>query len=155
MVTWVAEVCYSGGRRIIMTDTYIQRVHALRAKKYNCAQAVACTFSEEAGLEEELLFQIMEGFGGGMGGHEATCGALSGAVAIISMLTSKGRIEANTKALTYERVSSLAKGFKEKARSLVCREILGEDDGKILLGCEDCIDEAVILVSEFLAGLKK
>jgi len=138
-----------------MTNTYIQRAHALRAKKYNCAQSVACTFSEEVGLEEELLFQIMEGFGGGMGGHEATCGALSGAVAVISMLTSRGRIEANTKALTYERVSSLVRRFKERARSLVCREILGEDDGKVLLGCEDCIDGAVILVSEFLAEIRK
>lgn len=138
-----------------MTDVYIQRVHALRAKKYNCAQAVACTFSEEVGLEEDLLFQIMEGFGGGMGGHEATCGALSGAVAVISMLSSGGRIEANTKALTYERVSTLVKGFKEKAQSLVCREILGEDDGTVLLDCDACIDDAVILVSEFLTELKK
>jgi C_GCAxxG_C_C family probable redox protein len=116
---------------------------------------VACTFSEEVGLEEKLLFQIMEGFGGGMGGHEATCGALSGAVVVISMLTSKGRIEANTKALTYERVSSLVRRFKERAQSLVCREILGEDDGKVLLDCEDCIDGAVILVSEFLAEIRK
>lgn len=137
-----------------MSDRYIQRAHELRQKKYNCAQTVACTFSEEVGLEEELLFQIMEGFGGGMGNHEATCGALSGAVAIISMLTSTGRIEANTKALTYERASVLVEGFKAKAHSLVCREILGEDDGVVLLGCEACIDEAVFLVGEFIRELK-
>ncbi|NLZ77343.1 MAG: C_GCAxxG_C_C family protein [Spirochaetales bacterium] len=137
-----------------MTDVYIQRVHALRAKKYNCAQAVACTFSEEVGLEEELLFRIMAGFGGGMGGHEATCGALSGAVSIISMLSSGTSVDPEVKALTYQRVASLVKRFKEKAQSLVCREILGEDDGKVLLGCEECIDEAVILVAEFLTELK-
>lgn len=138
-----------------MIDRYLQRAHELRAKQYNCAQSVACAFSEEVGLEEELLFQIMEGFGGGMGSHEATCGALSGATAIISMLTSTGRIEANTKALTYERVANAVAKFKEKATSLVCREILGEDDGIVLLGCESCIDEAVIIVADFLKDLRK
>ena len=46
----------------------------------NCAQAVACAFAEEIGVPEETLFAAAEGFGLGMGGMEATCGAVSGAV---------------------------------------------------------------------------
>ena len=49
----------------------------------NCAQAVACAFAEEIGVPEETLFAAAEGFGLGMGGMEATCGAVSGAVMLV------------------------------------------------------------------------
>ena len=48
--------------------------------KFNCAQAVACAFAEEVGVDEKVLFTAAEGFGLGMGGTEGTCGALSGAI---------------------------------------------------------------------------
>lgn len=34
---------------------------------YNCAQAVACAFAEEAGVDKATVFRIAEGFGSGMG----------------------------------------------------------------------------------------
>ena len=49
-------------------------------KKYNCCQAVACSFCKEIGVDEETLFKAGEAFGLGMGGMEGTCGAVSGAV---------------------------------------------------------------------------
>ena len=52
----------------------------LHDKGCNCAQAVACAFAEEIGVPEETLFAAAEGFGLGMGGMAATCGAVSGAV---------------------------------------------------------------------------
>ena len=49
---------------------------------YNCAQAVACTYCEQAGLDEETVKNLTQGFAVGMGGSmEATCGAIIGAVA--------------------------------------------------------------------------
>ncbi len=48
---------------------------------YNCAQAVACTYCEQAGLDEETAKNLTQGFAVGMGGSmEATCGAIIGAV---------------------------------------------------------------------------
>lgn len=35
-------------------------------KGYNCAQAVACAFSEEMGIDESTIFKMMEGHGLGM-----------------------------------------------------------------------------------------
>ena len=32
-------------------------------KGYNCSQAVACSFCEEFGVDEETMFRIAEGFG--------------------------------------------------------------------------------------------
>ena len=41
---------------------------------YNCAQAVACTYCEQAGLDEETAKNLTQGFAVGMGGSmEATC----------------------------------------------------------------------------------
>ena len=44
---------------------------------YNCAQAVACTYCEQAGLDEETVKNLTQGFAVGMGGSmEATCGKI-------------------------------------------------------------------------------
>ena len=40
-------------------------------KGYNCAQAVACAFAEEMGIDESIIFKMMEGHGLGMGCMEA------------------------------------------------------------------------------------
>ena len=60
----------------------------LHDKGFNCAQAVACAFAEETGIPEEILFAACEGFGLGMGGMAATCGAVSGAVMLAGLKNS-------------------------------------------------------------------
>ena len=48
---------------------------------YNCAQAVACTYCDLAGIDEETARNLTQGFAVGIGGSmEATCGAVIGAV---------------------------------------------------------------------------
>ena len=54
-----------------------EKAMELHNKGYNCAQAVACSFCEELGLEESVVFAACEGFGLGMGAMQATCGAVS------------------------------------------------------------------------------
>lgn len=57
---------------------------------YNCAQAVACTYCEQAGLDEETVKNLTQGFAVGMGGSmEATCGAIIGAVNVLGMINKK------------------------------------------------------------------
>ena len=36
---------------------------SLHDQGYNCAQAVACTFCKEFGVDEQEMFRIAEGFG--------------------------------------------------------------------------------------------
>ncbi len=122
----------------------------LRERGYNCAQAVACTFSERLAIDEALLFRLMEGFGGGMGGHQATCGALSGAIAIIGLFTSGGTPEAGTKGATYALSAHAAERFAATCGSLVCKEILGDETGVPLASCERCVEHSVELVQSLL-----
>lgn len=133
-----------------MESPYVNRARALRKELYNCAQAVACAFTDLLDLDESTLFRVMEGFGGGMGGHQATCGALSGAIAVIGLLTSKGFVAANTKAKTYELASKAVDLFEQRCGSLVCKDLLGDETGVELHPCNLCVEDAVRLVQELM-----
>lgn len=119
--------------------------------KFNCAQAVACAFAEEIGVDEKVLFTALEGFGLGMGGTEGTCGALSGAVMLAGFKNSDGNIDAPaTKAETYKLSKEMVARFTEKTGSTVCKELKGIDTGKVLCSCPDCICKGVEVVEEVL-----
>ena len=64
-------------------ETTIER----HTKGYNCAQAVACTYCDLVGMDEETMFKATEALGLGMGGMEGTCGALTGACVVAGMKT--------------------------------------------------------------------
>lgn len=123
----------------------------LHNKGFNCAQAVACSFAEEAGVPEEVLFSACEGFGLGMGGMEATCGAVSGAVMLAGFKNSCGDPKnPGTKASTYQLTRALTREFEEKNGSLTCKELKGVETGKMLRSCPDCIMDAVELAEKVL-----
>ncbi len=128
------------------TETeYVQLARSLNEKGYNCAQAVACAFLDRIDMDENSLFAILEGFGGGMGGREATCGAVSGAVAIASLLSSKGDVASGTKGATYALAESIVADFLQQNKSLVCKDLRGMETGVVLRSCDLCIEDAVRL----------
>ncbi len=119
--------------------------------KFNCAQAVACAFAEEVGVDEKVLFTAAEGFGLGMGGTEGTCGALSGAIMLAGFKNSDGNItDPGTKAETYKLSKEMVSKFTEKCGSTVCKELKGIETGTPLCSCPDCICKGVEVVQEVL-----
>ncbi len=137
------------------TSQYVKRAYAFRDKGYNCAQVVACSFADVVGMDEQSLFVMSEAFGGGMGGHKATCGAVSGAVLIISLLTSGGSVEATTKQISYEYAGEIVDGFLAQNGSLVCSELRGDDTGIVLRTCDLCIEDSVVLLHKLLQKIGK
>ena len=118
---------------------------------YNCAQAVACTYCDLVGVEEELMFRLTEVLGGGMGGMEGTCGALSGACVLAGMKASTGNLEKpNSKAASYKLSKEILNLFKEQNGSVICKEIKGVGTGKVLRSCQDCIKDAAMLAEKVL-----
>ncbi len=119
---------------------------------YNCAQAVACAFAEEIGVEESTLYKICEGFGGGLGCGLGQCGALSGAVVLAGLKNSDGDIQhpAQTKMATVKLSAAMLKIFTERVGGLICKDIKGGATGKVLATCPACIDYAVEAVQEVL-----
>ena len=123
----------------------------LHDQKYNCAQAVACAFAEEVGVDKETLFRACEGFGLGMGGMSGTCGAISGAVMLAGFKNSDGNIDnPGTKASTYQLSKAILEKFEEKNQATRCRDLKGVDTGNVLRSCPGCIEDAVEIVQEVL-----
>ena len=123
----------------------------LHNKKYNCAQAVACAFAKETGIEERILFQANEGFGLGMGGTQCVCGALAGAVMLAGFKNSDGDMDnPASKAATYQLSRQMLEAFKEKTGSTICKELKGIETGQVLCSCSDCVRAGVEVVEEIL-----
>ena len=124
------------------------------AQGFNCAQAVACTLAPAIGLDPETAFALTEGFGAGMGGMTETCGAISGAVALMGWVMSEGMDNPKTKGRTYKLSREVASRFKEKNTTTVCGELkgIGSDAGP-LRSCPGCIDDAIEIACDLLRSL--
>lgn len=114
---------------------------------YNCSQAVACAFCDKVGVSEEMMYQMMEGYGFGMGCMEGVCGALSGAIAVASLKTSQSVGSSGNRRRECYRISKqIIKGFQEKNKSIICRELKGVDSGNVLRDCPGCVADAAALL---------
>ena len=118
---------------------------------FNCCQAVACTYCDLFGMDEETAFKACEAFGAGMGGMEGTCGAISAAAVLAGLKISTADLEKpNSKGTSYKAAKACIAAFKEKNSTIVCRELKGVDTGKVLRACPDCICDAVAIIEENL-----
>ncbi len=136
-----------------------RRIHIMESRKkiaiekhdlgYNCAQSVALTYADLVDMAPEHLFKITEGFGLGGGNMQGTCGAISGAIALIGLLNSCGDLKhPSTKAQTYALGREILERFKAQNGSILCHELKGAGTGKVLRSCPDCIMDACQLFEE-------
>ncbi len=83
---------------------------------------------------------------------EGTCGAITGAVAVIGAIKSCGDIEKPvSKAATYKLTGELVKRFQEKNLATKCKDLKGIETGKVLRSCPGCIEDATAILEEILA----
>ena len=129
----------------------------------NCAQAVAAAYGPLLGVLQELAHRAMTGFGAGMGKKQYTCGAVSGAVFLLSMkhggATSEARAE---KKKTYALVHAYITEFERLKGSSSCDALLSfdlnnEDEyaraktgGVFDTICRECVRTACKLFEEYL-----
>lgn len=94
-------------------------------KGYNCAQAVACAFCVEMNMDEATAARMISGFGGGMGKLREVCGAVSGAIFVLSVLKGYDDPAADAeKTAHYARIQDFAAHFKAEYDTIICRELL-------------------------------
>jgi C_GCAxxG_C_C family probable redox protein len=106
---------------------------------YNCCQAVVKALSDLTNVGEDTLSELSSGFGAGMGGMEATCGAVIGAAMITGMIKGKG-----SAATTRE----ILKKFNEYSGATLCKDLKGRDTGVAVCACDDCVRNAVRAFNE-------
>ena len=126
-----------------------RKEEAARKKRsgLNCAQAVACTYCDYAGIDEETMANITQAFGAGMATMEGTCGAISGACAVIGMVNSKNQ---NSKAKTIQDTREIVSAFLNQNKSITCKDLKGIETGVVLRSCEDCVRDAAELLEKTL-----
>ena len=91
---------------------------------YNCSQSVLGVFCEELGMDFDTAMKIACPFGGGMGRMREVCGTVSGMFMASGLAFSGPGNSAENKSEQYKIVQELAKRFKEKNGSIICRELL-------------------------------
>lgn len=116
--------------------------------KYNCAQAVLCSYSDLIGINEIELAQISAGFGRGMGSMEGTCGAVVGAVLAANMICATNKDLANKVNIISKRITQ---EFKTKNQTLICKQLKGIETGQILRSCQGCVKDATEILDQILA----
>lgn len=127
-----------------------KRVEANRAKGYNCAQAVACAYSDLFGVEEKEAFRAVECFGRGMG-VMGTCGAVSAMAYLVGLKVSDANLEnPKTKVDCYNTFKPMSEAFAAKNQSTICSELKGLGTGVVLRSCDGCMADAAEIVEEYL-----
>ena len=129
----------------------VEKVLALRAQGYNCAQAVAAAFEDIVEYDAGALLDISTGFGAGGGDMQGTCGAVSAMYLIIGIVLSKkcgGGPAAKGK--TMAACKELAKAFREKNKSTICKELKGVETGTVLRSCNGCVEDAALILERYL-----
>ena len=109
--------------------TRAEKARSYFLEGYNCAQAVALAYSDVLGMNEADIAKAMSAFGGGFGRMGEVCGALSGATMVLGM--AKGYSDPKTvegKAWLYEQERLIAGKFREENGSILCRELLDEQN---------------------------
>ena len=133
---------------------------------FNCAQSVLAGFADKTGLTDLQLMSLSGGFGGGTGTGEL-CGAVSGAVMALGLMTpvdmdEPGASKKRTQALSKE----FQKRFLEKFDALRCQDLLQKQftpdertPAAVKMGitghCSVMIVTAVEILEEMLAEQEK
>lgn len=94
---------------------------------YNCSQAVFSVFCDELGLNRDTGLKIATGFGGGCREGEV-CGTITGALMAIGLKYGhykEGDLETKKKAYAITR--EFINEFKNKHKTIICKELLGYD----------------------------
>lgn len=137
-----------------MTERF-EKVMENHKKGYNCAQAVACAYSDLYGVPEVEAFRATECFGRGMG-VMGPCGAVSAMAYLVGLKVSDANLEnPRTKLDCYNTLKPMQEGFIAKNQSMECRTLKGVDTGVVLRSCPGCMQDAAEMVEKYLIGEEK
>ena len=116
---------------------------------YNCCQSVVLAYADELELDNETIIRLTSSFGGGMGRLKEVCGALSGIFMVAGLkygYLSPGA--SDEKKEHYESLQYMAGKFKEKNGSLLCRDLLDEENDPHHALCAGYVEDAVGILEE-------
>ena len=127
-----------GGKTVVMrgdADSIESRSAAYHLRGCNCCQSVLCTLGKYTGLDELTAIRLAYGFGGGMLTGNV-CGAVTGAMMAIGLACTAGADPKTEKPACAELCKALQARFREEFGTLLCADILKDNDHAL---CDYCI----------------
>lgn len=86
------------------------------------------TYGQRFGLDRETGLHVAGAFGAGMARTGETCGAVTGALMVLGLKHAKTRPDDDdSRELCYALAQEFMDAFRERNKSLLCRELLGVD----------------------------
>jgi C_GCAxxG_C_C family probable redox protein len=125
---------------------------------YYCSEALLKAFNEVYDLKyPENMYKLTTGFGSGLGESGCSCGAVTGAVVVLSAIAGRNHNYESERAL-YTAVHVLHEKFRAKHKALCCRVLTNKvkwnsAEHKIL--CEEYVLDAALTTDELLNGSLK
>ncbi len=130
---------------------------------YNCTQSAVQGVQAAKGIEDDALWLLATGFGGGIARKQGICGAVAAAVMMLGPLTARernwGRNERKElRDETYRRITAFCERFEKEFGALDCRTLTGYDfgvpggyeafraSGKKHERCDRCVSFAVATI---------
>lgn len=114
-----------------------------KSGKYNCAQAVICTYCDKMVIDENTACHLGNAFGVGMGNMEGTCGALVGAGIVLGMCV-------KDRGTCVKKMREIMEKFQERNGATQCKILKGVETKQVLRECPDCVADAAEFLEEAL-----
>lgn len=109
-----------------MIEKSVKRSREHFLSGWYCAESVLLAISESKGINSELIPKIATGFGSGMSRQGGQCGAISGAIMGIGLITGRNSPEGSVEE-SYYLVQELCHRFQGRFGSTICRQLIGCD----------------------------
>ncbi|MFP5213242.1 MAG: C-GCAxxG-C-C family protein [Acidobacteriota bacterium] len=90
-----------------------QKAMDIFKQRFHCSQAVLAAAQEKMGMVNEDVVKALGAFGGGIAGSGRVCGCLTGGIAMISSLYSRGNLEGKEDLRMWTASHKLIKKFEE------------------------------------------
>ena len=109
-----------------MSEQAPQRSLELFRSGFFCAESVLQALAESQGIRSDLIPRIATGFCSGISRTGGMCGAVSGAIMGIGLVTGRNS-PAESLELSYALTQELISQFEKQYGSINCRQLLGCD----------------------------
>jgi C_GCAxxG_C_C family probable redox protein len=125
-----------------------------------CAESILQAVAEHYQIRSELIPRIATGFCSGLARTKGTCGAVSGGILAINLLSGRNTPERSFEK-NYVHVQNFLKKFREKYNTITCPELISCDISTIeglnqfralnlIETCKQIVEDATALVIEEL-----
>ncbi len=89
-----------------------------------CSESVLQAVAESCGIRSELIPKIATGFCGGIARTGNMCGAVTGAVMAVSLLTGRNS-PTEPRELNHKLIQQLVRDFEARFGTTMCRDLIG------------------------------